>query len=150
MGTALSSILSVKGWELCNLLVPDIVADITLATLPITLIRHADIPASQWKMLIVIFAACLLTTLVSIVHAVALLDPGGSLEGASSVLIVANVGILATSAYRLLHKADILDAISYTSSYSMDGVKPTNAWATTNSAETLDQQKSARGQVEGE
>lgn len=32
-------------------------------------------------MLIVIFAACLLTTIVSIVHAVILLGPGGSLEG---------------------------------------------------------------------
>jgi hypothetical protein len=67
-------------------------------------------------MLIVIFAACLLTTLVSIVHAVLLLGPGGSLEGvtvqaevslfydtkpgihdflqAATALFVANVGVL--------------------------------------------------------
>jgi hypothetical protein len=32
-------------------------------------------------MLIVIFAACVLTTLVSIVHAYFLLGPGGSFEG---------------------------------------------------------------------
>jgi hypothetical protein len=32
-------------------------------------------------MLIVIFASCLLTTIVSIVHAVIFFGPGGSLEG---------------------------------------------------------------------
>ncbi|KAJ7794728.1 hypothetical protein B0H14DRAFT_2392313, partial [Mycena olivaceomarginata] len=56
-------------------------ADFTLAIIPITLIRQVSIPATQRKILSVIFAASVLTTLVSIVHAVVLLGPGGSLEG---------------------------------------------------------------------
>ncbi|KAJ7362904.1 hypothetical protein DFH08DRAFT_951131 [Mycena albidolilacea] len=61
-------------------LVTDGLADLTLAILPITLIRHAMIPASQWKMFVVIFTAGLLTTLFPIVHARIPLGPRAALE----------------------------------------------------------------------
>jgi hypothetical protein len=94
-------------------------------------------------MLYVIFAASLLTTIASIVHAILLLGPSGSLEGiaahaevrlhsfmpritvrpkfeqAATALIVANAGVLVTSVYRAVHKNDDIDTRPYTYNYSI-------------------------------
>ncbi|KAJ7901008.1 hypothetical protein B0H14DRAFT_2670431 [Mycena olivaceomarginata] len=108
----------------------DVFADLSLAIIPMVLIRNTRLPSSQRKMLIVIFTASLLTTLVSIVHAIFLLGPSGSLEGisahaeAATALIVANVGVIVTTVYRLLRKSDYMDSKPYTYNYALhtDGV----------------------------
>lgn len=96
-----TSSASIYRREPCQYFHPaDIFADLTLAILPITMIRRAMIPACQRKcvhysqdrypwlnarhasrMLIVIFSASLLTTIVSILYAIVLLGPRGALEG---------------------------------------------------------------------
>ncbi|KAJ7303497.1 hypothetical protein DFH08DRAFT_986336 [Mycena albidolilacea] len=101
-------------------------------------------------MLIVIFTASLLTTLIFIVHAVILLaGPRRSPEGLeSTALLVANLGMLVTAAYRFLHKSesDDLDALPYTYTYSVDGagVDPSNASVAMDSTESWDQKKPTR------
>ncbi|KAJ7364586.1 hypothetical protein DFH08DRAFT_839592, partial [Mycena albidolilacea] len=65
-------------------LTSDVFADVTLAILPIVLTRNSLVPAAQRKMLYVIFAASLLTTIASIVHAIFLIGPSGSLEGTAA------------------------------------------------------------------
>ncbi|KAJ7873541.1 hypothetical protein B0H14DRAFT_3559282 [Mycena olivaceomarginata] len=106
-------------------LVTDIFADFTLAIIPITLTRNVRIPIAQRRMLWVIFAACLLTTVVSILYAVVQLGPGGPLEGvtvqveAATSLLVANLGVLATSLYRLLRNSEDVDSRPYTYNYDI-------------------------------
>ncbi|KAJ7794234.1 hypothetical protein B0H14DRAFT_2622083 [Mycena olivaceomarginata] len=98
-----------------------------LAILPVTMIHHEMVPAGQRRMLVIIFAACLLTTVVSIVHIVYLLGPGGS-------LIVS----------RCRQRSDEdLDCMPYTYNYSIHGnggVKSAHGSATTHSTETVDQE----------
>ncbi|KAJ7795325.1 hypothetical protein B0H14DRAFT_3496059 [Mycena olivaceomarginata] len=109
-------------------------------------------------MLIVIFAACVLTTLISIVHAYFLLGPGGSFEGiavqaqAATALLVANVGVLATSVYRLLHNSDDIDSMPYTYKYSTqrDGdAQTSDSWVATDSTDMFEYEKSTGGKVDG-
>ncbi|KAJ7900950.1 hypothetical protein B0H14DRAFT_3123586 [Mycena olivaceomarginata] len=94
----------------------DVFADLALAIIPIILIRNTMLPSSQRN---------LLTTQVSIVHAVFLLGPSGSLEGisahaeAATALIVANVGVMVTSLYRLFRRSDYMDAKPYTYNYAL-------------------------------
>ncbi|KAJ7364587.1 hypothetical protein DFH08DRAFT_274963 [Mycena albidolilacea] len=103
----------------------DVFADLALAIIPIILIRNTMLPSSQRKMLVVIFTASLLTTLVSIVHAVFVLGPSGSLEGisahaeAATALIVANVAVMVTSLYRLFRKSNYMDPKPYTYNYAL-------------------------------
>ncbi|KAJ7900996.1 hypothetical protein B0H14DRAFT_3123600 [Mycena olivaceomarginata] len=103
----------------------DVFADLALAIIPIILIRNTMLPSSQRKMLVVIFTASLLTTLVSIVHAVFVLGPSGSLEGisahaeAATALIVANVAVMVTSLYRLFRRSDYMDPKPYTYNYAL-------------------------------
>ncbi|KAJ7716899.1 hypothetical protein B0H14DRAFT_3012579 [Mycena olivaceomarginata] len=103
----------------------DVFADLSLAIIPMVLIRNTTLPSSQRKMLIIIFTASLLTTLVSIVHAIFLLGPSGSLEGiaahaeAATALIVANVGVIVTTVYRLLRKSDYMDSKPYSYNYAL-------------------------------
>ncbi|KAJ7795318.1 hypothetical protein B0H14DRAFT_3496047 [Mycena olivaceomarginata] len=139
-------------------LVTDVFADGTLAILPIALIRHAIVPTSQRKMLIVIFAACVLTTLVSIVHAYFLLGPGSSFEGiavqaqAATAFLVANAGVLATSVYRLFHKSDDIASMPYTYKYSTqhDGdAQTSDGSVATDSTEMVEYEKSTGSKVDG-
>ncbi|KAJ7873540.1 hypothetical protein B0H14DRAFT_3860073 [Mycena olivaceomarginata] len=121
-------------------LVTDIFADFTLAILPPILIRRAVIPTAQRKMLTVIFAACLLTTVVSIFYAVVQLGPGGPLEG---------VTVQVEAATSLLSDDD-MDAKPYTYNYAIHG----NGNAQTSSdsqylksTEIMDEEKSTDGNI---
>jgi hypothetical protein len=125
-------------------------------------------------MLTVIFAACLLTTVVSIFYAVVQLGPGGPLEGvtvqvevrfssvisnmscmtflqAATSLLVANVGVLVTSAYRFFYKSDDdMDAKPYTYNYSIHGngnAQTSNGSQYLKSTETMDEEKSTDGNI---
>ncbi|KAJ7099692.1 hypothetical protein C8R44DRAFT_682799 [Mycena epipterygia] len=87
----------------------DFTADLVLAAIPIELLRSIrTIDSSQRKMLLIIFTASLLTTVVSIVHAVYLLGPRGILEAitaqveAAVSLLVANAAVLVPAFYRVL------------------------------------------------
>ncbi|KAJ7364581.1 hypothetical protein DFH08DRAFT_839579 [Mycena albidolilacea] len=129
-------------------LTSDIFADVTLAILPIVLTRNSLVPSAQRKMLYVIFAASLLTTIASIVHAILLLGPSGSLEGiaahaeAATALIVANAGVLVTSVYRVVHKNDDIDTMPYTYNYSIHTTSkaaPSDGSASLDGTETDDE-----------
>jgi len=93
--------------ELCT----DLIADVVLAAVPISLLRAVKaIDVRQRNLVIIIFAASLLTTLASIVHAVFLLGPSGLLEAttaqaeAAVALLVANAPVVVPSIYRIVVK----------------------------------------------
>ncbi|KAJ6610479.1 hypothetical protein B0H10DRAFT_2060136 [Mycena sp. CBHHK59/15] len=107
-------------------LLTDFVADLVLAGVPIELLRGVNmIQGSKRRMLIIIFAASLLTTLASIVHAVYVLGPTGLLEGisaqaeAATALLVANAGALVTAVYRYIRKQRDGEPSTYTYDYSI-------------------------------
>ncbi|KAJ7838179.1 hypothetical protein B0H14DRAFT_2588739 [Mycena olivaceomarginata] len=97
------------------------------------------ITGPTFRMLFIIFASSLLTTFVSIIHAIMLLGPSGLLEGltaqaeAATALLVANAGVMVALVYRLLRKSDDIDPKPYTYNYSLhtNGVvnhKVTHNW----------------------
>ncbi|KAG7091451.1 hypothetical protein E1B28_010485 [Marasmius oreades] len=89
-----------------NELITDAISDLLLAAIPIRLLQGVSLQSDQRKMLYVIFGSSLLITLVSIVHAVFVLGPSGLLEAvtaqaqAATALIVADIGVLGSLAYR--------------------------------------------------
>ncbi|KAJ7291113.1 hypothetical protein C8J57DRAFT_209690 [Mycena rebaudengoi] len=101
-------------------LITDLFADLALAIIPISLLYNIQIPSIQRRMLIIIFAASLLTTVASIVHAIYLLGPSGLLEGTSAqveaavALLVADAGIVVTAFYRLIRKEGVFENQPYT------------------------------------
>ncbi|KAJ3746372.1 hypothetical protein DFH05DRAFT_1458679 [Lentinula detonsa] len=101
-------------------LVTDIFADVALAVIPIRLLAGVGLSSDKRRMLYIMFCASLLTSIVSIIHAVFLLGPSGLLEAitaqaeAGTALIVANVGILSPYVYRLIKNGEDFDSRPYT------------------------------------
>ncbi|KAJ3782631.1 hypothetical protein GGU11DRAFT_793579 [Lentinula aff. detonsa] len=101
-------------------LVTDIFADVALAVIPIRLLAGVGLSSDKRRMLYIMFCASLLTSIVSIIHAVFLLGPSGLLEAitaqaeAGTALIVANVGILSPYVYRLIKDGEDFDSKPYT------------------------------------
>ncbi|KAJ7507298.1 hypothetical protein B0H11DRAFT_1971098 [Mycena galericulata] len=102
--------------ELCT----DLTADLVLAAIPIALLRSVrTISSGQRRLLFIIFAASLLTTVVSIVHAVYLLGPSGLLEAitaqaeAAVSLLVANAAVVLPSIYRRFRKRSDHEVYDY-------------------------------------
>ncbi|EPQ51199.1 hypothetical protein GLOTRDRAFT_117994 [Gloeophyllum trabeum ATCC 11539] len=116
--------MEVKPWTQCRLgrnvavteLVTDFVGDAVLVYLPVQLLWHArKLPSNHRTLLLVVFSGSMVTTLVSIPHAVIVMGPEGQLEGitahieAGISLIVANLLVLMTLLYRVLPSARRLD-----------------------------------------
>ncbi|KAJ3967083.1 hypothetical protein EV361DRAFT_518191 [Lentinula raphanica] len=101
-------------------LVTDIFADIALAVIPIRLLAGVGLSSDKRRMLYIMFCASLLTSMVSIIHAVFLLGPSGLLEAitaqaeAGTALIVANAGVLSPYVYRLMKDGEDFDSEPYT------------------------------------
>ncbi|KAJ3775565.1 hypothetical protein FB446DRAFT_387084 [Lentinula raphanica] len=99
-------------------LVTDIFADIALAVIPIRLLAGVGLSSDKRRMLYIMFCASLLTSMVSIIHAVFLLGPSGLLEAitaqaeAGTALIVANAGVLSPYVYRLMKDGEDFDTAS--------------------------------------
>ncbi|KAJ7481641.1 hypothetical protein FB451DRAFT_133428 [Mycena latifolia] len=98
----------------------DLTADLVLAAIPVELLRSVkSITSSQRNLVVIIFAASLLTTAVSIVHAIYLLGPTGLLEGitaqaeAAVSLLVANAAVIVPPVYRLVQKQTDEEACAY-------------------------------------
>ncbi|KAI0938539.1 hypothetical protein AcW1_001753 [Taiwanofungus camphoratus] len=104
-------------------LATDITADIILVALPIRLLWDISISSSRRKLLITIFSASLITTIVSIVHAGFELSPDRDGEGitahieASTSLIICNLAVLVTWLVRVIrHGEDLESAPGFTDS----------------------------------
>ncbi|KAE9406563.1 hypothetical protein BT96DRAFT_221598 [Gymnopus androsaceus JB14] len=107
-------------------LITDLVADITLVVIPIRLLGYVNLPKDKWRMLIVIFGASLLTSAMSVVHSVFLVDsvshsydhfiiPIAAELELGTALTVANLGVLTPFLTRLLGKHDgDIDSKPYT------------------------------------
>ncbi|KAJ4490407.1 hypothetical protein J3R30DRAFT_3277847 [Lentinula aciculospora] len=101
-------------------LVTDLFADIALAVIPIRLLAGVGLSSDKRRMLYIMFCASLLTSMVSIIHAVFLLGPSGLLEAitaqaeAGTALIVANAGVLSPYVYRLMKNGQDFDSEPYT------------------------------------
>ncbi|KAE9406581.1 hypothetical protein BT96DRAFT_221871 [Gymnopus androsaceus JB14] len=107
-------------------LITDVVADITLIAIPIRLLGYVNLPKDKRRMLIVIFGASLLTSAMSVVHAVfligsqsnnfeALLIPIVNEAEVGTALAVANLGVLTPYIYRLIGKRNgDIDSKPYT------------------------------------
>ena len=74
----------------------DLIADSLLVFLPIGLLWKLSASHNKYRLLMAIFSASILTTIVSIVHAVFLLGPAGILEG-----LTANVEVHSSFQYML-------------------------------------------------
>ncbi|KAJ7875484.1 hypothetical protein B0H14DRAFT_2568644 [Mycena olivaceomarginata] len=104
-------------------------------------------------MLTVIFAASLLTTLVSIVHVVTLIGLRGSIERltvqaeTTTALLVPNVGVLATSMYRHPHKGESDGALDDMYSSTHTNMLHTAAQTSLSSTEMFGYDKSTGGTV---
>ncbi|KAF8830127.1 hypothetical protein F5879DRAFT_366762 [Lentinula edodes] len=101
-------------------LVTDLFADVVLAVIPIRLLAGVGLSPDKRRMLYMMFCASLLTSMVSIIHAVFLLGPSGLLEAitaqaeAGTALMVANVGVLSPYVYRLMKNGQDFDSQPYT------------------------------------
>ncbi|KAE9395959.1 hypothetical protein BT96DRAFT_922517 [Gymnopus androsaceus JB14] len=101
-------------------LTTDLFADVALAVIPIRLLQGAGLSTDKRRMLYAMFGASLLTSLVSIIHAVYLLGPSALFEGitaeaeAATALMVANLGVLSPYAYRLMKNGHDFDNKPYT------------------------------------
>ncbi|GAW06002.1 hypothetical protein LENED_007894 [Lentinula edodes] len=99
---------------------PDLFADVVLAVIPIRLLAGVGLSPDKRRMLYMMFCASLLTSMVSIIHAVFLLGPSGLLEAitaqaeAGTALMVANVGVLSPYVYRLMKNGQDFDSQPYT------------------------------------
>ncbi|KAG7091448.1 hypothetical protein E1B28_010482 [Marasmius oreades] len=93
-----------------NEIITDSISDILLAVIPIRLLHGVSLQSDQRKMLYIIFGSSLLITLVSAVHAIFVFGPSGRLEAitaqaqAATAIIVADVGVLGSLAYRRIRK----------------------------------------------
>ncbi|KZT25832.1 hypothetical protein NEOLEDRAFT_1241410 [Neolentinus lepideus HHB14362 ss-1] len=107
--------MTIVPWAQCRLgkqvaiteLVTDFVGDAILVYLPVQLLWEArKLPRNHRTLLLVIFSGSMVTTIVSIPHAVIVMGPEGQLEGltahieAGISLIVANLLVLTTFLYR--------------------------------------------------
>nr|GAT51399.1 predicted protein [Mycena chlorophos] len=87
-------------------LVSDVLADAILLIAPLPLFRHLSDKALRRK-LTIIFSTCIVTTIVSLVHAVLILKNGGTKVVIAALvedtlsLIVANVPVVITSAFQI-------------------------------------------------
>ncbi|KAJ3754143.1 hypothetical protein EV360DRAFT_73940 [Lentinula raphanica] len=94
--------------------------NIALAVIPIRLLAGVGLSSDKRRMLYIMFCASLLTSMVSIIHAVFLLGPSGLLEAitaqaeAGTALIVANAGVLSPYVYRLMKDGEDFDNEPYT------------------------------------
>ncbi|CCM04008.1 uncharacterized protein FIBRA_06165 [Fibroporia radiculosa] len=97
-------------------LATDITADIILVALPIWLLWGINISASRRKLLMAIFSASIITTVVSIVHTSYELGPNRNAEGiaahveADMSLIICNLAVLMTWLVRTIFKGEDLES----------------------------------------
>ncbi|OCH93925.1 hypothetical protein OBBRIDRAFT_748622 [Obba rivulosa] len=101
-------------------LVTDIVADIILIALAVKLFSSVKLGSPRRTMLLCIFGANAITTIISVVHACYVFSPNRIMEGimahveAATCLIICNLAVLVTWAFRVFWKGRDLDALSYT------------------------------------
>lgn len=99
-------------------LTTDVVADIVLVAIPWVLLSRLRLPSAHRILLSTIFSASLVTTAVSIPHAVYVLGPEGLLSDitahveAGISLIVANMLVIVTYLYRVIKRGKDIDAPS--------------------------------------
>ncbi|KAH9926761.1 uncharacterized protein B0H18DRAFT_332377 [Fomitopsis serialis] len=95
--------------------IADIIADTILVALPIRLLWDIGISSSTRKLLMAIFSASMVTTVVSIVHTAFELGPNRNAEAiaahveATVSLIICNLAVLVTWLVRLLRYGEDLD-----------------------------------------
>jgi len=98
--------------ELCT----DVTADIILIILPVRLLWDISISPSRRKLLITIFSASIITTVVSIVHTSYELGPDRNAEGiaahveANTSLIICNLSVLVTWLVRVIQHGEDLES----------------------------------------
>lgn len=85
----------------------DFVSDVVLVALPLRLMWNLQLPTRQRRLLITLFSASMMITLISIVHAVFVIGPAGFLEAISAniqiavSLMVCNLAVVVRFFYRL-------------------------------------------------
>ncbi|ETW81332.1 hypothetical protein HETIRDRAFT_246383, partial [Heterobasidion irregulare TC 32-1] len=67
----------------------DFVSDVVLVVLPLRLMWNLQLPTRQRRLLIALFSASMIITLISIVHAVFVIGPAGFLEAMSANIQIA-------------------------------------------------------------
>ncbi|TFK49286.1 hypothetical protein OE88DRAFT_1809608 [Heliocybe sulcata] len=98
--------------ELCT----DIFADVTLVTIPLRLLWNVRIPKNQRKLLYTIFCTSIITTIVSIPHAIYVMGIAGLYEGitahieAGVSLIVANLLVITTFLYAFFRNGESIES----------------------------------------
>ncbi|KAA1467758.1 hypothetical protein DENSPDRAFT_351499 [Dentipellis sp. KUC8613] len=91
-------------------LVTDVISDAILLWLPMRLLWKLSMTRSRYRLLLAIFSASILTTIVSIVHAVFLLGPSGLLEAltanveSATSMIVSSLAVVVSWFYRLIKR----------------------------------------------
>ncbi|EPQ60159.1 hypothetical protein GLOTRDRAFT_21993, partial [Gloeophyllum trabeum ATCC 11539] len=102
-------------------LTTDFISDTMLVVVPLKLLWGLSMEHTHLKLLIAIFSASILTTIVSAIHAYFVLGPSGLLEAttanveASVSLIVANLAVIVTYLYRLIKGEHTMDSAVYVS-----------------------------------
>ncbi|KIK61509.1 hypothetical protein GYMLUDRAFT_243673 [Collybiopsis luxurians FD-317 M1] len=101
-------------------LVTSVIGDLTLMVLPIRLISYMGLPKEKRRMLILIFSTNLITSIISVFHAVFLIGSAWSLLTIANeaepgfALILANLAVLTPYIYRLINREGDFDSRPHT------------------------------------